>query len=650
MKVRAGLDVQLVERPILVKLTGQQNGADPSDPEQVAQIADDVAELTAGGGVGGVGGEGLGGPVDDATLAALAAPVGDGSAEGLRLLYPYDGTVWPRGILAPLLQWESSLGDADAIEIDLETTSGSLTWKGTFAKPAILAQTGKPFVRHPIPQPAWRAAIDSAGGADQLMVRLTVEKGGQAYGPIAQTWTVAAGRLSGVIYYNSYGTQLAKNYAGAVGGDGKFGGAVLSIHVGDSGPALVAGANGGDAQCRVCHSVAAFGSRLVAQHGDNSAFGSAYDLSPNGANEVPLAVCSAFPAMYPDGSMLLSAEGQLRPLPDDAVPLAAQGLAAFTLNLGTPSFSPDGKKVVVNPMAGPVPNPMQKLAVVSFDPATLTFSNPVIVVDDTGQPAERRPGWPAFLPDGQSVVYQQQIAAGADGNFLGDLRTRKGAKAFISWTSALDAASVTPLDRLNGKEAGDSYLPSLAQPIAMSCTGDFVEVGGIDAGHVDDANLNYEPTVSPVASGGYAWIVFTSRRRYGSVAQIPPFCSDPRGVDLVQNVTPKKLWVAAIDLGAAPGQDASHPAFYLPGQELLAGNSRGFWVLDPCKPNGGPCDSGDECCGGYCEPDPSGALVCGDTPLSGDCSQPQEVCETAADCCDPSNLCINGFCSDAPPG
>ncbi len=32
----------------------------------------------------------------------------------------------------------------------------------------------------------------------------------------------------------------------------------------------------------------------------------------------------------------------------------------------------------------------------------------------------------------------------------------------------------------------------------------------------DDTTLNYEPTVLPVVSGGYAWVVFTSRRLYGN--------------------------------------------------------------------------------------------------------------------------------------
>lgn len=653
VNVVAGLNMQNVSRSIFVKLAGEQNGYDPTNPLDQPQIAGSPADLLAGGGIGGVGGEGLGPAVADmATLDALKNPVGDGSAQNLTLLYPYDGTVWPRGLLAPLLMWRSTLGDVDAVQIELSTTTGSFSWKGTFAKPEVLAQTGAPFVRHPIPQSIWSMATNTAGGKDLLTVKLTVAKGGQAYGPISRTWTVAPARLSGTIYYGSYGTKLAQNYTGAVGGNGMFGGAVLSIHVGDTAPKLTAGANGTSSQCRVCHSVSADGSRLIAQRGDNTAASSLYDLTPAGAVESPLAIGAEYPGMYHDGSMALSPAAQLLPLPDNAAPIATTGLTTYATSLGTPTFAPDGKSISFNPIAGAgLTNPKQKLVVMTFDPATLTFSDPVVVVDHTGQPAEQRPGWPAFFPDGKSVVYHEQIAAGVDGNNLGDLRTRKGAKAYLAWTSAADALGVTPLNQLNGKDAnGVSYLPKLEQPISMSCTGDGAQVGNIDTDHGDDVNLNYEPTVNPIASGGYAWVVFTSRRLYGNVATIPPFCSDPRGVDLFQNITTKKLWVAAIDLNAAPGADASHPAFYLPAQELLAGNSRGFWVLDPCKPTGDECSAGDECCGGYCQPESDGGpLVCHDTPPDGSCSEPSEKCTTDGDCCDKTNICLNGFCTVKEP-
>ncbi len=650
--VTAGYQGSTIERQVLIRLRATQNGATGG---QTAQIADDIGELTSGGGVGGVGGEGLGSAVSDAAAsAALDAPTSDGTAEGLRLLYPYEGTVWPRGLPAPLLMWQWSNSDADAVRVELETSSGSYRWSGTFGRPAILTQTGGAFVRHPIPQDVWDTATQTAGGStptgapDRVTVKLTVVKDGVAAGPIRQTWTIAPARLSGTIYYNSYGTQLAKNSAdSAVGGDKKFGGAVLSIRVGDTGPVLAAGATGNESQCRVCHSVSANGSRLIASYngGSNAA---SYALSPTGIAQTGLTVSTSFPGIYPDGSFALTTGGKILEMPAAASAITPAGLADVATRIGTPMFDPAGKLVAFNPMAGPsLTDPTKKLVVMDFAPATRTFSNARTVVDNSALPAAQRPGWPAFLPDGESLVFHQQSKAGGDGNADGALFTRKGAKAQIHWTSTTDASQVTTLNALNGLDPqGVSYLPKLDAPFSLTCTADGQSVGGIEADHADDANLNYEPTVNPVASGGYAWIVFASRRMYGSVATIPPFCSDPRGVDLITNITPKKLWVAAIDLSAKPGADASHPAFYLPAQELLAGNSRGFWVLDPCRDDGQSCESGDQCCNGFCTANASdGALQCGNMPPDTGCSAQGDKCTLDSDCCEATNRCVGGFCS-----
>ncbi len=283
----------------------------------------------------------------------------------------------------------------------------------------------------------------------------------------------------------------------------------------------------------------------------------------------------------------------------------------------------------------------------AFDEATSTFSGATLVADDSGNPAATQPGWPAFFPDSQSLVYHHQTIPSVEDNLV----TRAGSHAQIYWTSTAGPADVTPLDNLNGK----GYLPSLAAPGTLVCTADGNQVGagapadvGANLDHGDDVDMNYEPTVNPVASGGYAWVVFTSRRMYGNEATIPPFCSDPRGVDLIDNITTKKLWVAAVDLRQAPGADSSHPAFYLPAQELLAGNSRGFWTLDPCRADGAACTGGDQCCDGYCEPG-DGGLVCSSAPPDDTCSGLADRCASAADCCDPTDLCINGFCAQNSP-
>jgi hypothetical protein len=643
--ISAGLNGQTLTRKVFVKLGGQSNGVS-SDPSEQGQVPANAAALTAGGGVGGVGGEGLGPALTDApTKSALASPSGNGTAQGLKFLYPYDKTVWPRGMLAPLLMWDWAGGDADAIQIQLSTASGSFSWTGTYARPAILGATGK-FVRHPIPQDVWQAATDTAGGPtpngqkDTLTVSLTVAHGGQAYGPISETWIVAPGRVSGTIYYNSYGTQLVQNYSGSVGGNGRFGAASLSIRVGDTAPKVTAGTNSpvGDSRgCRVCHSVAANGSRVLVEQW-NSAATSAYDVATTGITEHPMVHDATFPAVYPDGSMTLTGGGLLLPLPTDTTPIPTTGLTSVVTDLGSPMFSPDGKMIAFNPMAGSLASLAQSIYVMGFDKGTNGFSGPKLIALET---APSRPGWPAFFPDSKSVVYEAQSTGGNEGNGIGQMHTRRGAKGQIRWTDLNDPMNATTLDALNGK----GYLPKLATPSSLACTADGTTVGNIDPDHGDDVDLNYEPTVNPVASGGYAWVVFTSRRMYGNEAVIPPFCSDPRGVNLIQNITTKKLWVAAVDLSQAPGTDASHPAFYLPAQELLAGNSRGFWALEPCRQDGNSCQSGDQCCNGYCEPDSSGALVCSNTPPVSQCSKLAEKCTTAADCCDPTNVCVNGFCS-----
>jgi hypothetical protein len=659
--VTASLNGHTISRPVFVKLTGTQNGPNSSPGEQ-NQVPVGPGALTVGGGVGGVGGEGLGGPVTDMpTLMGLANPTGNGSAQGLSLLYPYDKTVWPRGIPAPLLQWTwappggpAAPGDADAIEIDLQTTTGSFSWSGTFGKPAIVTMLGGKFIRMPIPQDVWAMATNTAGGsADQLTMSLTVAKNGVGYGPISETWTIAPGLLDGTIYYNSYGTELSQNYASDL--EGKlFGGAVLSIQVGDSSPKLVAGgtltqpetnpmSTAGD-PCRVCHSVSASGSMLVVQHDSNRSWGEAFALSPGGntltdmsdPGGVPVAD-STYSGIYPDGTFTLTRSGQLLTLPGGTIsPVPPTGLPA---NPYMPAFSPDGTLVAFNSNVGP------QLTVMGFNNATHAFSNSVTVANDTG--TSLIPAWPSFFPDSKSVVFHPQSNAGMDGAGA-EPCTRGGALAQVAWTNLTGSSAVTPLDNLNGK----GYLPKLAAASTLTCTADGIQVGGLDNTHADDVDHNYEPTVLPLGAGGYAWVVFTSRRMYGSVATIPPFCSDPRGVNLeantanplATNVTPKKLWVAAVDLTQAPGTDSSHPAFYLPGQELLAGNSRAFWVMSPCEQNGASCTSGDQCCGGYCEPGDGGALVCG-MPPTNTCSPVGDKCTTAADCCDAADICLNGFCA-----
>ncbi len=619
--IEATVGAQTLSTTVTVKLELVDNGAAQTDAGP------------GGGGYLGVGGEGLGPAPDPSVQATLQSP--PTADPSMTFLYPYDKTVWPLGMLAPLLQWTPGSGAvADGVTIHLTATN--FDYKGSFGRPAPLA-AGAPFVRHPIPQDAWDAATESAAGG-KLTATVVVAAGGVAYGPISETWTIAKGRLKGTVYYQSYGTKLAKNFSGAIGGDGMFGGATLAIKPGATDPVLVAGSNGGAAQCRVCHSVSADGTRMIVQHGDDYQATSSYDLN-NGYAE------TAYPGgtngqlgwagLFRDGSIGI---GNGAPLPGGAntvdaalydmttgAVIPSTGLTGVVTRAGMPAFSPDGSHVAFNFYAGPGDGTSgagdgKKLVTMDFDLATHTFSN-LHTLYSGADPG----GWPTFLPGSDAVVFQVAPPGGSE-----FFATRDGSKGELWWAD-LATGTAHPLDRVNGKDGGVLTLP----------------IG--PGNHADDSQLDYEPTVSPIPSGGYAWVVFTSRRMYGSVATIDPWWSDPRFHDLTTTPTTKKLWVAAIDLSAPPGTDPGHPAFYLPGQELLAGNSRGFWVVDPCKQDGNACTSGDECCGGYCQQDPqTGALTCGSK--QNNCSNEFDKCTTASDCCDATLKCINNTCSTpAPP-
>ena len=581
------------------------------------------------GGFGGVGGEGLGPAIGGNVKALLdGQPTADSA---FRMLYPYSGTVWPLGILAPLLQWSMPTSDAGE-GVRVELSAKRFSFVGYFGRPVALA-AGAPLQRHPIPQNVWTAATRSAAGG-ALSVRVILASGGKVYGPIEAQWTVAPGSLRGTVYYQSYGTNLVKNFDGAIGGDGRFGAATLAIRGGSTDPVLVAGSSGTEAQCRVCHSVSANGARMVVQHGDDYTRSSAYDLLA-GNRESPYARSTdgnlGWIGMTPDGALGLKNAAPIAGGAnlgdtglyemDSGTIVSATGLNAFVTKAGFPMFSPDGQRVVFsfNEGAGDgviAPGDGTTLVAMSVDLSSRSFSNPSLLYNGT---AASRPGWPAFWPTGEGVVFEVERAINRENEYFS---SRYGGRGELFW-SDVGTGRATALDQANGR----GHAPTGPN------------------NHEDDATLNYEPTVSPIASGGYAWVVFVSRRMYGNVATIDPWASDPRDHDLTKAATTKKLWVAALDLHSKPGVDPSHPAFYLPGQELLAGNTRGFWVLDPCKGDGLPCTGGDECCNGYCAGEGAGAApVCGKGTAG--CSKEFDRCGLSAQCCEyPKYACVNERCA-----
>jgi hypothetical protein len=557
------------------------------------------------------------GQVDAATLQALQA--GSGSGGGMRWLYPYDGTVWPRGLLAPVLQWEG--GGADRVYVRM--TSREFTYQGCFGP------LNAPY-QLPIPQQAWQGAGEWSNGYDDpLQVELTTMSGGSVSGTIRETWRFALATIKGAIYYNTYTSPLAGT------------GAVLKVLPDQAHPTLlltVPGGNPTTGPCISCHSLSANGAVMTANRhdynpliqGPDKYLSASYSVASSGAaltfdrlpeagfsgiyidgtiavTNGPPSDSTVYSAFFPAGEYNIPAllgpeESRVLDLTTGQV-VNAPGWTGVVRHAQMPMFSPDGKHIVYNDFDE---GGGRSLHVADFDRATVTFSNHREIFRDT----TRFAGWPFFTPDGSAVVF----ALGSRKDFASQLPNPLG---------------IGPLQEVGFSQLHIVYLSQPGVAVKLNQANGITPSGSTYLPH-NDIDREFFPTMSPVAAGGYYWLFFTSRRQFGNTLNLP-----------VESPESKKIWVSAISAGSSPGQDPSQPAFILPGQELHTGNIRAFAALEPCKEDGQSCQSGTECCKGFC--------------INGICQPPQECanlddrCETSADCCNERHRCIGGYCAEPIP-
>jgi hypothetical protein len=520
------------------------------------------------------------------------------------LLYPYDQTVFARGILAPELMWSGgAAGDSYKIKVvdqDVQLTAYT---------------SADPPSRWLMSQSWYDALAESSSGSPiQVSVQRLDAQG--AHAPMAQSWRIAPGSLRGTIYYWAVSTGQSMKI-----GPGESSPTVVF----DSGPADQLGspapagydgyvppwtAGDGGKRCVACHTVSKNGERLAGVFENKSSAPSPWGTVDISAN--PPAVLQISPynsqtlylALSPDGALAVHNDADFTLRLADAttgapIPSALDGYT----QVADPSFSGSGTKLAFasNTIGSyPVEYSHADLDVVDFDPLTKTFSNRKTILD-AGPDAV---AFPSFSPDSKWVFYQR-----------GDYSRAKYGTSSVGhcdlYMIDVDGQGAQiPLDKANG-------------------------VGVLGA---DSLHLNYQPNANPIAAGGYFWIVFFSPRDYGNRMQAS-------GNPTYDNR--KQLWVAAVDVDPKPGVDPSHPAFHLRGQDLATVNMKGYWALEPCKQDGLECNEGYECCEGFCRDQGDGSFKCLPPPAN-ECALIGEACKTAADCCQPPGSgvqCIGGFCA-----
>ncbi len=519
--------------------------------------------------------------------------------------YPYDQTVFPRGLIPPTLQFAGEAPDAILVHI----TYSTMDYIGYYAA----GPSGNPSSAK-LSDGSWVAVTQGAAAGDVVKVAVTKLVGGQASGPITESWTIAQGNMRGQIYYETYGSSI-------IGGAGV---GIMSLAPGGASPTPIAKGCG-----NVCHTASADGSTLVANAGNELtgtyiSASTSYDLKNTPPSTLYASTSKSiftYGGLYPDGTFAMSATNYRTWIPGKpsrlydtktGANIPAAGWDSTYKQGGATVFSPDGKLFAFNDNDSD-DGEGHTLMLASFDVGTKTFSNFGQLTTDPSATL----AWPNFTPDDASLVYHAGVGGPTDGGVGSGYETDMGATGNVY---RIDVATKTPvrLDALDGYSPdGSSYLPD------------------------NDPNLSFVPTVLPEAVGGYFWVVFTSHRSYGNILPSQAGMDDDEG----------KLWVAAIDINATPGKDSSHPGFYLDGQEAGSDNLRGFWVLSPCQQTGTKCGAGDECCSGFCRPDgEGGAYSCIAAPVTG-CSNEYEKCTSTAQCCGASAgySCIGGFCSQPAP-
>lgn len=544
------------------------------------------------GGDGGVTSTDFGGALDTTTTASLP-----------RIVYPHDGTRFPRNIYKVLFQWKRA---------------GHARFRLTFAGPGSTVEVftdGQSPACTNVADACWEADLSAwlaiAGSNAGQEVTLTVDgtdsAGATVYRGAPITLGFSRRDVRGAIFY--WSTTSAGVRRATVSDS-----APEPYVVGTPVPSTLS--DGSDVQCVACHTVSRSGRKLFGGTKTNIDTGLfVYDVTvtppptPIITNQISTNN-KGFGTFSPDDARVVATVGNLLAEFDSTT---AQAFGTLPVTAGTnPDWSPLGHELVYSNKGGDSPG---TAALAVIDRTDGGWSNPHVIVPVVGMTTNL---FPSYAPDGAQIAF----ARGKGGH---------GDKTLQLWLVSPDGGQLTELRNANRK--------------VNNCLGVTCDANGDTDGQYE----NSMPTWAP--PGDLDWVAFNSKRAYGVV---------------FPNGGTQQIWVSAIDRSKV-GQhlpdgglvDPSYPAFRFAFQDLNENNHRAFWTLDvrqetdagtPCVMEGSACTANSTCCGSNaCQPlnefdyqclppgsvDAGACLMagsaCAQTGGAGCCDSPLFVCDVVTD-------------------
>lgn len=512
-------------------------------------------------------------------------------AREAHIAYPLDHVVMPQNVYPADVQWTTGVTD-DLFRVRLAKTHASLE--------IYLRHSGAGFGNHWLVDAAgWRSIAQTDPDEEAV---LTVDRyeaaSGEAIAGTPVHLRFARAALTGSVYYWDIAAgrivRIDDGTADAV----------------DFMPTPPAGTGGN--HCVGCHSVSHDGRWMAGRLDGGDNIGAVFDLTADLTGDPPpvrwpISASAPTTSMWwfsswsPDDSRLVVSTseggGGFMGFLDPAIGVFVRVSGTLPSQMTQPSWSPDGTEIAyvseMTQWGGSFTSGNISLLPVTgpdaVGAARLIHRGSDLSGDTPGGAADSYPTW---SPDSAVIAFSHGTGSRSDEH------------ADALYLMRRDGSGVARLDNANGGASTQD---------------------------------TFQPRFSPFDQGGFFWLSFLSNRAYGN-AEVGTLGAPGRR---------QQIWVAAIRKDAAPGEDASMVAYWLPGQRTTSKNIAAYWAPRPCRVDGEGCSVGSECCGGDCRPGGDGALVCSPPPPER-CRMDGETCSTDADCCDGLS-CFGRVCVH-PPG